>query len=63
MNANETTAGVLRVTEAAEEKEGKRERVSLGQALLMLPGAILGITIAAFPLSLPVLYVAAMLFM
>ncbi len=59
MNANETTAGVLTVTEAAE----KREKISLGQALLMLPGAILGITIAAFPLSLPVLYVAAMLFM
>ncbi len=64
---------VMKRTDAVTEilwGEDKRERagvagaqVSLGEVIVRVPLAILGLALSTFPLSLPLLYLVALLFL
>jgi hypothetical protein len=50
--------------ELAEERiKSKTKKVSLGELLFKAPEALVGLLVSMFPLSFPVFYVIALLFM
>ncbi len=62
MKTDGTTVETLWGAQTAE-KVAEKKKVSIIDIMVASPLALLGVTIAAFPISLPILYVVALLFM
>jgi hypothetical protein len=63
MKTDGTTVETVWAGQAVEQVAEKKEKVSIIDIMVASPLALLGVTIAAFPISLPILYVVALLFM
>jgi len=63
MKAINAESEVLLKERVTERSKAEIKKVSLGTVLFKTPAAIAGLLISTFPLSFPVFYVIAMLFM
>jgi hypothetical protein len=63
MKAINAESGILLKEGTPERSTAKTKKVSLGKVFFKTPAIIAGFLISAFPLSLPVFYLIALLFM
>jgi hypothetical protein len=63
MKTDGTTVESVWAGQVVEQVVEKKDKVSIIDIMVASPLALLGVTIAAFPISLPILYVVALMFM